>query len=162
MRAFLLPLIFVLLVVSAPNSASSHQRQTAPGGMPEIVQRGPQRGGDVVRMWKRAEIRVIPMDVAAADRAELQALRERVARAESDIAKLGNSNFTVQQQFSRDLQLMESLLRYAERQDSDRGKSPTAIAVEKNLNHLQGQMMCEACHSRAIASSMSASGPGAD
>ncbi len=105
-------------------------------------------------MWKRAEIRVIPADLAAADRAELQTLRERVARAESEIARLGNTSFATQQQFSRDLQLMESLLRYAERQESDRGKSPTAIAVENNLNHLQGQMMCEACHTRAIASSV--------
>ncbi len=161
MRAFLLPLTFVLLVATAPNTASSHQPQSVPGGLPEIIATHPQRGGDTVRMWKRAEIRVIPMDVVAADRAELEALRERVSRAESDIAKLAGSNFAVQQQFSRDLQLMESLLRYAERQDSDRGKGPTAIAVERNLNHLQGQMMCEACHTRAIAASIPGSGPGA-
>ena len=162
MRAFLLPLTFVLLIALTPHSASLRQHQTAPGSMPEIVQRGPQRGGDTLRMWKRVEIRVIPMNVVAADRAELQVLRQRVAQSESEIARIATTDFAAQRQFSRDLQLIESLLRYAERQGSQEQKSPTAIAVEKNLNQLQGQMMCEACHTRAILSSTAGSGPGID
>ena len=40
---------------------------------------------------------------------------------------------------------------FAEQQQSDQGKSPNALAVEHRLNQLQGQTMCEACHSGIVA-----------
>jgi hypothetical protein len=100
-------------------------------------------------MWRRAEIRVMPMDLVAADKAELASLRERIARAEADSRRLDVSDPAVREQFLRQFQLMEALLSYAERRDSDEGKSPSAVEVQRHLNQIEGQRMCEACHSRA-------------
>ncbi|MBZ5704308.1 MAG: hypothetical protein LAN63_03075 [Acidobacteriia bacterium] len=112
-----------------------------------------QSGGDGIRMWRRAEIRVVPLDLAAADRAELQSLRTRIAEAEMDAARVAPSDPAVREQFARQVQLMRALLGFAERQDSDRGKSPTALQVQQHLNRIEGQVMCEACHNRIVAGS---------
>jgi hypothetical protein len=46
---------------------------------------------------------------------------------------------------------MKELLKFAEQQQENRAKSPTAIEVERRLNQIQGQTMCEACHSGIVA-----------
>jgi len=152
MRAFLVCLAVTLLAVSTGTPAGLNQHTSVPGGLPEIVQRVPERGGDTLRMWKRVQIKVIPLAVAAADNTELEALRGRVMQMEFDAAKLGTTNPAVREQLSRQLRLTRTLLNFIERQQSEHGKSRTVLEVESNLNHLQGQMMCEACHSRALAS----------
>jgi hypothetical protein len=106
---------------------------------------------DGTRMWRRAEIRVIPLEQADRNRAALQSLRTRVAQAERDSAGLWLLDSNVRQQLSSQVQLMRELLTLAEQQQSNRGKSPNALAVERRLNQLQGQTMCEACHSGIVA-----------
>lgn len=103
------------------------------------------------RMWIRAEIRVTPLEQADLNRARLEALRKRVSTAEADSAGLWFSDPTPRKQFLADLELMKELLAFAEEQQANRHKSPTAIQVEHRLNQIQGQMMCEACHSGIVA-----------
>jgi hypothetical protein len=104
-------------------------------------------------MWRRAEIRVVPLDLVAADRAELQSLQARIVEAEVDAVRLSPPDPAVREQLSRQAQLMKALLALAERQDSDQGKSPEAIQVQRHLNQIEGQRMCEACHNRMVARS---------
>jgi hypothetical protein len=152
LAAFLVSFAVFLLLASAANPAFIHQQRANPGGLPEIAPQHRQRNGDTVRMWKRAEIRVIPADLLASNEAELQSLRDRVARSEMESVRLAPADRSVREQLSRQRQLLYALLAYAERLDSDRGKSPTALEVQKNLNHMQGQRMCETCHTRVVAS----------
>ena len=153
MRAFLVSLASAFLVVSTGNAAHLNQHSSiTPGGMPEIVQHAPERGGDTVRMWKRAQFRVVPLDTVAADNAELGSLRACVMQSEFEAAKLATTAPGVREQFSRQIALTRALLNFIDRQQSEVGKNRTVLEVENNLNHLQGQMMCEACHSRVIAS----------
>ena len=84
-------------------------------------------------------------------KAALESLRNRVAQAERESTSLWLIDSNVRQQLSSQVQLMRELLSLAEQQQSDRGKSPTVLAVERRLNQLQGQTMCEACHSGIVA-----------
>jgi hypothetical protein len=100
-------------------------------------------------MLRRAEIRVLPTELTVANRAELASLRNRIAQAEVDMNRLDLSHPAVREQLSRQRELMRALLRYAERQDSDQSKSLVAVQVQRNLNRIEGQVMCQACHSSA-------------
>jgi len=102
-------------------------------------------------MWRRAEIRVTPLEQAERNRAVLESLRNRVAQAERETPSLWLLDSNVRQQLSSQVQLMRELLTFAELQESNQGKSPNALAVERRLNQLQGQTMCEACHSGIVA-----------
>jgi hypothetical protein len=106
---------------------------------------------DNSRMWRRAEIRVTPLEQVDRNRAALESLRKRVAQAERESTSFWLVDSNVRQQLSSQVQLMRELLRFAEQQQSNRGKGPTALAVERRLNQLQGQTMCEACHSGIVA-----------
>lgn len=110
-----------------------------------------QSNYDSSRMWRRAEIRVTPLEQVERNRAALESLRNRVAQAERENTSLWLLDSSVRQQLTSQVQLMRELLAFAEQQGSDRGKSPNAIAVERRLNQLQGQTMCEACHSGIVA-----------
>jgi hypothetical protein len=105
-----------------------------------------QSSGDGVRMLRRADILVLPVELIVANRAELGSLRERVAQAELDITRLDLSDPATREQLSRQLQLIRALLNYADRQDTDNGKSLVALQVQRHLNRIEGQVMCEACH----------------
>lgn len=120
-------------LVPPQGSASSRQDQTAPQG-------------DGVRMLRHAEIRVVPTELAAANRAELLSLRDRVTQAEINAARIEVSDPAVREQLARQLQLAKALLSYAEHLDSEDGKSMVVVQVEHRLNRIQGHMMCEACH----------------
>ncbi|HXZ34248.1 MAG TPA: hypothetical protein VEH30_18390 [Terriglobales bacterium] len=106
------------------------------------------------RMWRRAEIRVVPLDELDLEKAELQSLRDRVARAEAEDTGYWFSDPSVRKQLSDQLQLMKDLLKLAEQQQANKAKSPTAAEVERRLNQIQGQTMCEACHSGIVASNI--------
>jgi hypothetical protein len=110
-----------------------------------------QSNYDSSRMWRRAEIRVTPLEQVERNRAALESLRNRVAQAERENTNLWLLDANVRQQLTSQAQLMRELLSFAEQQQSDRGKSPNAIAVERRLNQLQGQTMCEACHAGIVA-----------
>jgi hypothetical protein len=105
-----------------------------------------QSMGDGFRMMRRADILVLPVELTVANRAELASLRDRVAQAEVNMTRLDVSDPAAREQMSRQLHLMQALLRYADRQDTDRGKSPIALQVQRRLNGIEGQVMCEACH----------------
>ena len=124
-----------LVPFPSQNLAPAHQGQTVPPA-----------NGDGVRMLRQAEIRVLPTELAAANRAELASLRDRVAQGESNAARLEVSDPAVREYLARQLQLAKALLSYAERQDSEDGKSPVVLQVEHRLNRIEGRMMCEACH----------------
>lgn len=106
---------------------------------------------DSSRMWRRAEIRVTPLERVDRNRAVLESLRDRVAQAERESANIWLLDSNVRQQLSSQLQTMRDLLTLAEQQQSNQGKSPNALAVERRLNQLEGQTMCEACHSGIVA-----------
>jgi len=110
-----------------------------------------QNNYDSSRMWRRAEIRVTPLEQVERNRAALESLRNRVAQAERETPTLWLLDSNVRQQLTSQVQLMRELLTFAEEQQSDRGKSANAIAVERRLNQLQGQTMCEACHGGIVA-----------
>ena len=97
-------------------------------------------------MLRQAEIRVLPTELAAANRAELVSLRDRVAQLETNAARIEVSDPAVREQIARQLQLAKALLSYAERLNSEDGKSPVVVQVEHRLNRIEGRMMCEACH----------------
>lgn len=105
-----------------------------------------RNSSDGVRMLRRADIRVLPVELIVANRTELASLRGRVAQAEVDMTKLDVSDLAVREQLSRQRQLMRALLSYAERQDTDKGKSLVAVQVQRHLNRIEGQVMCETCH----------------
>ena len=149
--AFLFALCLVAVLALAQISSLNNQSSVPQPGT-RGSQGGPDsRAGDGVRMWRRAEIRVVPLDVVAANRVELQSLRERQARIEGDSRKLDLSDPAVREQVSRQLQLIRAALAYADRQDSDYGKSASAVEVQRHLNQIEGQMMCEACHTSIVA-----------
>jgi hypothetical protein len=43
------------------------------------------------------------------------------------------------------------LLNFAQRQETNAGKGPTVLEVQRHLNEIQGKAMCEACHAAVIA-----------
>ncbi|HVO63807.1 MAG TPA: hypothetical protein VMT53_22985 [Terriglobales bacterium] len=120
----------------------------------QIAQARPDtRGSDGERMVTRAEIRVLPLDVAAERINELESLRGRVTRAESDALKLSSSAPAMREHLFRQIEIMQALLQFVEREQSDQGKSPAAIEVERHLNDIEGRVNCNACHMRVVASS---------
>lgn len=95
-----------------------------------------QSNNDSSRMWRRAEIRVTPLEQADRNRAALESLRNRVAQAERESSTFWLVDANVRQQLSSQVQLMRELLAFAEQQQSSRGKTPNALAVERRLNQL--------------------------
>jgi len=140
---FVAVLAFAGSLPSRPDANPFATSVQAPQSTPDLW-----KGNEAGRMWRRAEIRVVPLDRVSANRAELQSLRERVAQAELDGIGLGLSDPAVQR---RQLYLMKELLRVAERQESNQADSPTALEVQRRLNRIEGQVMCEACHSGIVA-----------
>ena len=106
--------------------------------------------GHTGSMWRLAEVRIVPFDVAIANRKELGSLRARVELAKLEAGKLNPSDPAVREQLASQMALMDSLLAWAERQNSDAGKSPTALEVQQHLNNIEGKVQCEACHSGLI------------
>ena len=145
---FLFALSLAAALVLADTSSLKPSPVHLPAAFP-VAQRNSISDG--VRMLRRAEIRVLPLDVVVANRTELEVFRDRVARAKADSAGLYLSDPAVRQQLARQILIMDGLLSYAERLNSDVGKDATAMEVQRNLNHIEGQMMCEACHTTVIA-----------
>jgi len=111
----------------------------------------PPLASDGVQMWRRADIRVLPIDLLAADRAELDSLREQIVRNKMDGRKLDIPDPAVKEHISQQLALIRQLLRFADRQYTDEGNSPPAVAVQKHLHQIEGQRNCEACHVAGMA-----------
>ncbi len=121
-------------------------------GTPQSSQMMPAHQSDTgERMWRRAEIRVVPLDLYLANKVELDSLRARVEQAQADAAKLEAAEPAAREQLHRQLQLLKALLNFAERQESNAGKGPAALDVQRHLNEIEGKVMCEACHSGMVA-----------
>ena len=141
---FLLFVLFlaVLLLAQSPGSPS-------PQGPPdERMQNLPGQSAysHAGSMWRLAEVRVVPLDVAAAQTKELATLRSRVELAKLEYAKLSPADASVREQLARQMELLDDLMHWADRQSSDEGKSPTAIQVQQHLNNIEGKVQCESCH----------------
>ena len=103
------------------------------------------------RMWRRAEIRVVPLDLYLANKVELDSLRVRVEQAQADTAKLEPPEPATRELLYRQQQLLKALLILAQRQESNAGKGPTVLEVQRHLNEIEGKVMCEACHTGMVA-----------
>jgi hypothetical protein len=147
---FALCLVAILAVgASLPSQQSSNVPPATARPTPSVTDLWGGYNGS--RMWRRAEIRVVPLDQVDLNKSELQSLRERVARAEAQSTGFWFADPALRKQLSEELQLMKELLKFAEQQQASSAKSPTAIEVERRLNQIQGQTMCEACHSGIVA-----------
>ncbi|HXZ28392.1 MAG TPA: hypothetical protein VEG08_10385 [Terriglobales bacterium] len=148
MRKAIVPLLLSLLaVLMLAQTPGNRLPQVPPGG-----DRFPAQSayGPTGSMWRLAEVRVVPLDVAAAQTKELATLRARVELAKLEYAKLNPSDAAVRTQLTRQMELLDALLGWAERQNSDAGKSPTAIQVQQHLNNIEGKVQCESCHGGII------------
>jgi hypothetical protein len=126
-------------------------------GTPRLNQMMPAHPTDVgERMWRRAEILVVPLDLFLARRVELDSLRARVEQAQADAARLELADPAASELLSRQQQLLKLFLTLAERQESNAGKGPTALEVQRHLNQIEGKVMCEACHTGVVAQQASA------
>ncbi len=148
MRKLTIPLFLSLLAVLLLGQTPGAQLpQNPPAGDQLPAQSAYGHNGS---MWRLAEVRIVPFDVAAAQRKELGSLRARVELAKVQCAKLNPSDPEMREQLARQIELMDALLLWADRQSSDEGKSPTAIQVQQHLNNIQGTIQCEACHAGLI------------
>ena len=150
--AFLLALCLAAMVAFGV-AISSRQPTNTPSAnvaSPQNVM-SVQFNDDTSRMWRRAEIRVIPLEQVERNRVALESLRNRVAQAERETSSFWLVDPNVRQQLFSQVQLMRQLLTFAEQQESNKARGPTALAVERRLNQLEGQTMCEACHSGIVA-----------
>jgi len=110
-----------------------------------------QQSGAGDRMWRRAEIRVVPLDLYLANKVELDSLRARVERAQADAARLEPPDPAARELLYRQQQLLKALLGLAQRQESNAGKGSTVLDVQRHLNEIEGKVMCEACHTSVVA-----------
>ena len=145
--------LFALGLIAILAFGSSLSSQQNPPGNVRVVPgiSDSLRGYNGSRMWRRAEIRVVSLEQADSNKAELQSLRKRVSIAETQSAAYWFSDPAVRSQMNEQLQLMRDLLKFSEQQQANNAKSPTAIEVERRLNQIQGETMCEACHSGIVA-----------
>jgi len=150
--AFLFALCLVAILAFGASSSSQQTSNVPPANARPTPGVTDVWGGyNGTRMWRRAEIRVVPLDQADLNRAELQSLQERVARTEAQSTGFWFSDPILRKQLFDQLQLMKELLKFAEQQQANRAKTPTAMEVERRLNQIQGRTMCEACHSGIVA-----------
>jgi len=110
-----------------------------------------QRSGAGERMWRRAEIRVVPLDLYLANKVELDSLRARVEQAQADASRLEPPDPAARELLYRQQQLLKALLNFAQRQESNGGKGSTVLEVQRHLNEIEGKVMCEACHTGMVA-----------
>jgi len=148
MRKAIVPLLLSLLAVLMLAQTPGNRLPQAPPGADRFPAQSAY--GPAGSMWRLAEVRVVPLDVAAAQTKELASLRARVELAKLEYAKLNPSDAAVRTQLTRQMELMDALLGWAERQNSDAGKSPTAIQVQQHLNNIEGKVQCESCHGGII------------
>jgi len=110
-----------------------------------------QQSGGSDGMSRRAEIRVVPLDLYLANTVELDSLRARVEQTQADMARLEPPEPATRELLFRQQQLLKALLNLAQRQESNAGKGPTVLEVQRHLNEIEGRVMCEACHTGIVA-----------
>ena len=150
--AFLLALCLAAMVGFGA-AVSSRQATTTPSANIASPQSVFQRDDKNLRTAPHARGVVVELNGQQVERnrVALESLRSRVAQAERETSSFWLVDPNVRQQLFSQVQLMRQLLTFAEQQQSNKGKSPTALAVEQRLNQLEGQTMCEGCHSGIVA-----------
>jgi hypothetical protein len=147
--AFLLALCVVGALVLAQTLSDPALNDRGRSHLNQMMPAHPTSTGE--RMWRRAEIRVVPLDLYLANRVELDSLRARVEQTQADAAKLEAPDPAARELLYRQQQLLKVLLNLAERQESNAGKGPTALEVQRHLNEIEGRVLCEACHTGVVA-----------
>jgi len=142
--------LLFLCVVGALVLAQTLSNPPIDRGMPSQVIPA-QQSGTGERMWRRAEIRVVPLDLYLANKVELDSLRARVEQAQADANRLEPPDPAARELLYRQQQLLKALLNFAQRQESNGGKGATVLEVQRHLNEIEGKVMCEACHSGMVA-----------
>ena len=147
--AFLIALCVVsALVLAQTLSDPAWTARGRPSSSPLMLA---QQTGEGERMWRRAEIRVEPLDLYLANKVELDSLRARVQQAQADAARLEPPEPAARELLYRQQQLLKALLNLAQRQESNAGKGPAVLEVQRHLNEIEGKVMCEACHTGVVA-----------
>ena len=145
-------LLFTLAVAGTVMAQVASDPALTGPEMPRSTQMMPAHPVDAnERMWRRAEIRVVPLELYLANKVELDSLRARVEQAQRDMAALEPAEPAARELLYRQQQLLRTLLSLAQRQETNAGKTPTAVEVQRHLNEIEGKVMCEACHAGIVA-----------
>ncbi len=152
--AFLLVLCVVGALMLAQTLSSPAVMDRATPGANQMMPAHQTGTGE--SMWRRAEIRVVPLDLYLANKVELDSLRARVEQAQADAARMEPPDPAARELLYRQQQLLKSLLNLAGRQESNAGKGPTVLDVQRHLNEIEGKVQCEACHTGVVARQASA------
>ena len=152
--AFLLALCVVGALMLAQTLSNPALTDRATPGSSQMLPSHPTGIGE--RMWRRAEIRVVPLDLYLANKVELDSLRARVEQAQADASRMEPPDPAARELLYRQQQLLKALLNLAARQESNAGKGPTVLEVQRHLNEIEGKVQCEACHSGLVARQASA------
>ena len=147
--AFLLALCVVGALMLAQTLSNPALTDRATPGSNQMLPSHPTEIGE--RMWRRAEIRVVPLDLYLANKVELDSLRARVEQAQADAARMEPPDPAARELLYRQQQLLKALLNLAQRQESNAGKGSTVLEVQRHLNEIEGKLMCEACHTGMVA-----------
>jgi len=152
--AFLLALCVVGALMLAQTLSNPALTDRATPGSNQMLPSHPTGIGE--RMWRRAEIRVVPLDLYLANKVELDSLRARVEQAQADAARMEPPDPAARELLYRQQQLLKALLNLAGRQESNAGKGPAVLDVQRHLNEIEGKTQCEACHTGVVARQASA------
>ena len=152
--AFLLALCVVGALMLAQTLSNPAVMDRATPGSNQMLQAHQTGIGE--RMWRRAEIRVVPLDLYLANKVELDSLRARVEQAQADAARMEPPDPAARELLYRQQQLLKALLNLAGRQESNAGKGPAVLDVQRHLNEIEGKTQCEACHTGVVARQASA------
>ena len=147
--AFLLALCVVSALMLAQTLSNPAVTDRSTPGAKQMMPAHPTGTGE--RMWRRAEIRVVPLDLYLANKVELDSLRARVEQAQADAARMEPPDPAARELLYRQQQLLKALLNLAGRQESNAGKGPAVLEVQRHLNEIEGKVMCEACHTGVVA-----------
>jgi hypothetical protein len=151
-----LSVAFCLTAVLFAQSYMPSRFPTVQRHLSQVPETRPEiRASDGERMVMRAAIRVLPLDVLSERQTELERLRARVTKGELEALQLSATSPAVREHLLRQLDTMQALLKYIEREQSDQGKSPAALRVQQHLNEIEGRVNCQACHSPVIAANRS-------
>ena len=153
------PATFLCLAVLLSVAVFAHSffpatQATQPWGAPLPQSRPDLRGSDREPMVTRAYIEVVPLDLIAERNRDLESLRNRVTRVEMDDLRMASAKPELREQLARQVEIMNALLQFIQREQSDEGKSPAALEVKRHLNEIEGKMNCQACHTSVVADHM--------
>jgi len=127
-------LFLVVLVLALPLDAQAPQPRYGLEDAP-----GP-------RMTKRAAIRVVPMRQLQEEQAQTAEILDLLRTMAITRVHITSGDPVVRQQLELESRLTDAVRIHLDHDTSDDGKGGTAVAVQRKLNDMEGQVMCGACH----------------